>query len=221
MGLPGAGKSTVAETFVARGYARVNRDTAGGSLSDLLPELDRLITAGTSRIVLDNTYVSRQSRARVVATASARGLPVRCLWIETGIEDAQINAVGRMIATHGRLPGPEEIRAGAKRDVTLFSPGVQFRYQRELEAPHPSEGFSAIDVVPFARTRDAARVNKALIVWCDGVLRRSRSGARTPASADDVEVMAGRGGLLRRHLEGGWRLIGLSWQPEIADETMK
>ena len=41
MGLPGAGKSTVAESFVARGYARVNRDTAGGSLSDLLPELDR------------------------------------------------------------------------------------------------------------------------------------------------------------------------------------
>ena len=220
MGLPGAGKSTVAESFVARGYARVNRDAAGGSLSDLLPEIDRLVTAGTSRLVLDNTYVSRQSRARVIATASAHGLPVRCLWIETSIEEAQINAVGRMISKHGRLPGPDEIRAGAKRDVTLFGPGVQFRYQRELEAPHPSEGFSAIDLVAFARKREASLVNKALILWCDGVLRRSRSGARTPASAEDVEVMAGRGDVLRRYQDDGWRLIGLSWQPEIADETM-
>jgi hypothetical protein len=102
----------VAESFVARGYARVNRDTAGGSLTDLLPEVDRLIAAGTSRIVLDNTYASRQSRARVIATASARGLPVRCLWIDTGIEEAQINAVGRMISKHGRLPGPTRFAPG-------------------------------------------------------------------------------------------------------------
>jgi aryl-alcohol dehydrogenase-like predicted oxidoreductase/histidinol phosphatase-like enzyme len=220
MGLPGAGKSTVAESFVARGYARVNRDAAGGKLSDLLPELDRLIASGTSRIVLDNTYVSRQSRARVIVTAAARGLPVRCLWIETSVEDAQVNAVQRMIAKHGGLPGPDEIRRGAKRDVTLFGPAVQFRYQRELEPPHPAEGFSAIDVAPFVRRRDASLVNKALILWCDGVLRRSRAGARTPSSADDVEVLPGRGEVLRRYQDEGWRLIGLSWQPEIADETM-
>ena len=40
MGLPGAGKSTVAESLVAQGYDRLNRDNAGGSLSDLLPKLD-------------------------------------------------------------------------------------------------------------------------------------------------------------------------------------
>ena len=220
MGLPGAGKSTVAESYVARGYARVNRDTTGGSLSDLLPELDRLIAAGVSRIVLDNTYVSRQSRARVVAAASARGLPVRCLSIETGLEEAQVNAVRRMVSNYGRLPGPEEIRASSKRDVTMFGPAVQFRYQRELEPPHPSEGFAAIDVVPFERRRDASLVNKALILWCDGVLRRSHSGARTPTSADDVEVVPGRGGVLRRYADDGWRLLAFSWQPEIADETM-
>ena len=32
--------------------------------------------------------------------------------------------------------------------------------------------------------------------------------------------MAGRGDVLRRYQDDGWRLIGLSWQPEIADETM-
>lgn len=36
---------------------------------------------------------------------------------------------------------------------------VQFRYQRELEPPDASEGFSRIDVVPFARRSDPSFVN--------------------------------------------------------------
>ena len=36
MGLPGAGKSEAARTFVAKGYTRLNRDDAGGSLRGLL-----------------------------------------------------------------------------------------------------------------------------------------------------------------------------------------
>jgi len=40
MGLPGAGKSTLAHQFVEQGYARLNRDEAGGSLRDLLPDLE-------------------------------------------------------------------------------------------------------------------------------------------------------------------------------------
>jgi aryl-alcohol dehydrogenase-like predicted oxidoreductase/histidinol phosphatase-like enzyme len=220
MGLPGAGKSTAAEPFVARGYHRLNRDNAGGSLSDLLPALDALIASGTSRIVLDNTYVSRKSRAGVVGVASKHGLPVRCLWLSTTIEDAQVNAVHRILARHGKLLGPEEMRAIAKRDVTTFGPSVQFRYQRDLEPPHAAEGFSQIDVVAFERTHDASHVRRAVLFWCDGVLRRSRSGRRTPLSADDVEIIAGRGSTLRRYQDEGWLLLGLSWHPEIADGTM-
>jgi hypothetical protein len=41
MGLPAAGKSTAAHTFVERGYVRVNRDETGGSLRGLLPANDR------------------------------------------------------------------------------------------------------------------------------------------------------------------------------------
>ena len=220
MGIPGAGKSTVAETFVARGYARLNRDTSGGSLPDLLHELNRLVDAGTSRIVLDNTYVSRESRARVIRAATERGLPVRCVWLETSVEDAQINAVHRMLARHGRLPTPQELRA-SKRDVSVFGPSVQFRYQREIEPPDPSEGLSSIERVAFVRRADASLVNRALIAWCDGVLRRSRSGARTPTSPDDVELLPRVREVLKQYATEGWTLLGLSWQPEIADNTMR
>jgi len=220
MGLPGAGKSTLTETFVRQGYKRLNRDDTGGSLPGLLPALDRAIASGSSRIVLDNTYVSRQSRAAVIQTAWQRGVPVRCIFLSTSLEDAQINAAWRMVSRDNKLPGPAEIRKAGKRDAIAFGPMVQFRYQRELEPPDASEGFSRVDVIPFERRHDPSFVNRALIVWCDGVLHRSRSGRRTPMSAEDVEVFAERGEVLRRYQAGGWRLLGLSWQPEIAEEKL-
>ena len=200
MGLPGAGKSTAAGTFVEQGYVRLNRDDAGGSLRGLLPELERLVAEGSTRIVLDNTYMSRASRARVVQAADALGLPVRCVWLATSVEDAQVNAVSRIIANYGRLLGPEEMKQAVKRDISAFGPTVQFRHQRELEPPDSAEGFSRIDVVSFARTSDQTMTNKALILWCD-------------------DTLAQRGPALRRYSKEGWLLLGLAWRPEIEANT--
>jgi aryl-alcohol dehydrogenase-like predicted oxidoreductase len=201
MGVPGAGKSTAARAFVDEGYARLNRDDAGGSLRSLLPDLQRLVEEGRTRIVLDNTYMSRASRARVVQAANALGLPVRCVWLNTSVEDAQVNAVSRIIANHGRLLGPEEMKQAVKRDISAFGPTVQFRHQRELEPPDPAEGFSRIDVVAFERTRDATMTNRALIVWCD-------------------EFLADQGAVLRRYRDEGWLLLGLAWRPEIDEQRL-
>ena len=206
MGLPGAGKSTAARTFVEQGYVRLNRDEAGGSLKGLLPGLQRLVEDSHSRIVLDNTYMSRASRARVVQAAADLGLPVRCVWLSTSLEDAQVNAVSRIISNHGRLLGPEEMKQAVKRDISAFAPGVQFRHQRELEPPDPAEGFSRIEVMPFERVRDPAMTNKAVIVWCDESLIERRGA--THASP------------LRRYQDEGWLVLGLAWRPEIAEKTM-
>ena len=220
MGLPGAGKSTYARTLTARGYHRLNRDEAGGSLASLLPALDRAIASGVSTLVADNTYVSRKSRASVIDAARKRGLPVRCVWLSTGIEDAQINAVERMLARYNRLLMPEEIRATSRQDVSVFGPNVQFRYQRDLEPPSADEGFARIDLVTFDRIRDPAFSHRAVIVWCDGVLLRSKAGHRSPVSPDDVDVRDTCVNTLRRYHDEGWRLLGLSWQPEIAAEAV-
>jgi aryl-alcohol dehydrogenase-like predicted oxidoreductase len=201
MGLPGAGKSTAARAFVDEGYARLNRDDAGGSLHGLLPHLHRLVEEGHTRIVLDNTYMSRASRGRVVQAASTLGLEVRCVWIATSVEDAQVNAVSRIIANHGHLLGPEEMKQTVTRDISAFAPSVQFRHRRELEPPDPAEGFSRIDVVPFERRHDPTMTNKAVIVWVD-------------------ESIVERGPVLRRYHAAGWLLLGIAWCPEVADKTM-
>jgi histidinol phosphatase-like enzyme len=156
----------------------------------------------------------------VIQAAWRRGLPVRCVWLSTSIEDAQINAASRIVSRYGRLPGPEELRQTSRQDVAAFGPAVQFRYQRELEPPGPAEGFSKVDVVPFERRVDPSLVNRGLIVWIEGILCRSRSGRRAPSTPADVDALAGRGPVLRRYESEGWKLLGMSWLPEIEDETM-
>ena len=220
MGLPGAGKTTLAHGLVAEGFAHLSRDVEGGPLRGQVAALDRLVESGRSRIVLDNTYVSRKSRAPVVAWAAAAGLPVRCVWLSTSVEQAQVNAAWRMLSTYGRLLGPDEIRQATKTDVNAFGPSVQFRYQRDLEPPDPAEGFSRIDVVSFERAIDPSFTNRAVIVWCDDVLVRSRTGQRAPLMADDVELIEGRADVLRRYTEDGWRILGLSWRPEVNEERI-
>ena len=218
MGLPGAGKSTMAEELASRGYLRLNRDEAGGTLRNLIPALDRALASGASRIVLDNTYVSRASRAAVLQAAADRGAAVRCLWLSTPVADAQVNAVSRLLQRYGKLLDVEELALHRRRDPAALAPTVQFRYQRELEPPDVSEGFSRVDVVPFERRIDPSRVNRAVIIWCDGILVRSRSEERVPTGADDIVVDPSRSATLRQYAEQGFRLLGLSWQPEIAEQ---
>ena len=206
MGLPAAGKSTIALELAGQDYERLNRDEAGGTVRDLLPALDRLVGEGKRRIVMDNTYVSRKSRRPVLEKARTLGLPVRCVWLDTGVEDAQVNAVERMVARYGRLLEPEEIERAARRDPGAFAPAVQFRMRRELEPPTVEEGFSRVDVLPFSRRRDPNLTGRALFLWCEDVLVRSRSGRRAPVSPDDLEVLPGRAEVLRRHADEGWRL---------------
>jgi aryl-alcohol dehydrogenase-like predicted oxidoreductase/histidinol phosphatase-like enzyme/predicted kinase len=200
MGLPAAGKSTLAQSLVAQGYLRLNRDEVGGMLRSLLPALGRAVEAGATRIVLDNTYGSRRARADVIQAAAAHGLAVRCVWLSTGIEDAQTNAVWRIVSRYGRLPDDEELARIRRSDVGAFLPGAQFKYRRELEPPDVSEGFSLVEVVPFVRRRHSDFVNRAVVVSCDEM--------------EDLGRVASQ---RREFRDVGYRLLGISWQPEIAE----
>jgi len=216
MGLPGAGKSTFAQALIDTGYQRINLDETGGLLAVLLPEFDRNLAAAAPRIVLDNTYLSRKSRAEVIRVADIHRVPVRCAWLNTSLEDAQFNAAWRIVSRYGRLPDEDELMQLRKTDVQAFGPMAQFRAQRELEPPDPAEGFSRIDIVSFERRLGPDYTNAAVIVWCDDVLVHSKSGARTPSNPDDVIVVDEYAELLRAHHARGIRVLGLSWQPEIA-----
>ena len=151
MGIPGAGKTRVAEGFVANGYLRLNRDEQRGTLRQLAGVLDESLAAGRSHVVLDNTYLTRASRSFVVEATRAHGLRTRCMWLDTPLAQAQVNLVLRLLDRFGALPAADELRAAARREPGLLGPTSQMRAARELEPPHDDEGFDSVERVAFTR----------------------------------------------------------------------
>ena len=151
MGIPGAGKSKVAEEYVARGYLRLNRDERGGSLRELAETLDDELESGVRKVVLDNTYLTRATRSYVIEAASRHRVPTRCIWLDTPLAQAQVNLVERLLERFGLLPDPDVLRELARREPGVHAPTSQMRALRELEEPAADEGFAAVEHVPFAR----------------------------------------------------------------------
>src|SRR5439155_21857583 len=109
MGIPGAGKTRIAEEYVARGYERLNRDERGGSLRGIARALEETLSAGTRRVVLDNTYLTRATRSHVIEVAARHDVPPRCVWLDTPLAQAQVNLIGRLLDRLGSLPSPDEL----------------------------------------------------------------------------------------------------------------
>jgi aryl-alcohol dehydrogenase-like predicted oxidoreductase/predicted kinase len=155
MGIPGSGKSRVAAGYVERGYVRLNRDERGGSLRDLAVALEDELAAGARRVVIDNTYLTRAARSRPLEIAARFRLPVRCVWLETPLAQAQVNMVTRILERVGELPQPEELARLARTEEGLLTPTSQMRSIRQLEPPEADEGFVSLEHVEFRRVRAA------------------------------------------------------------------
>jgi aryl-alcohol dehydrogenase-like predicted oxidoreductase/predicted kinase len=176
MGIPGAGKGRIAEALTDRGYVRLNRDQRGGLLRDLAEALDRELSSGARRIVLDNTYLTRASRSYVVETAGRHGIAARCIWIDTPLAQAQVNLVERLLARSGSLPTPEELKELARREPGVLAPASQMRALRELEAPSSDEGFVRVEQVPFVRAQ-SERTRAAVFVAASALEQPTWKGA--------------------------------------------
>ena len=151
IGIPGAGKSRVAEEYVERGYVRLNRDERGGTLRELAGALEEELASGEARVVLDNTYLTRASRSYVLDAAARYGAPVRCVWLDTPLAQAQVNLTERLLERLGHLPDPDELRERAKREQGVLAPTSQMRAAREFEPPSLDEGFVAVERREFTR----------------------------------------------------------------------
>ncbi len=222
MGYPAAGKSTRASAFIEAGYVRLNRDELQCSIPKLMARMETLFQQGKRHFVLDNTYPTIASRAEVVRWGAERHLPVRCIHAATSLEDSQYNAVKRMLGTYGKLLTPEEMKAA--KNPNIFPPVAQYAYQKQFESPSVKEGFSSLEVVPFCRAQDQhVYVNKAIILDYDGTLRRSTGDHRDkrnklieyPFAPDEVEVLPNRREVLKRCVQDGYLLLGISNQSGI------
>jgi hypothetical protein len=176
---------------VDRGYARMNRDERGGTMKALHEAIDAQLAARVRRIVADNTYTTRASRHGALAIARKHGVPVRGVWLDAPVAEAQRNVILRMLEAHGRLLEPDEMARA--RDAASIGPGALWRLTRDVEPPEPDEGFASLEVVPFVRRARADAQRRARFVALDAweAVRRGPAG---DAGEELVLVFAWRPG---------------------------
>jgi diketogulonate reductase-like aldo/keto reductase len=133
MGLAGAGKSSLMTRFPE--HERLNRDLLGGTLAGVAKRLEAALARGATRVVLDNTYLSRAARSDVVRVAHRAGAAVKCIHLEISLADARINVANRMLERYDALLGAREMKA--KRDPNLLLPTSLAAMHRQLERPSP------------------------------------------------------------------------------------
>jgi histidinol-phosphate phosphatase family protein len=216
MGIQGAGKSELVRQYVDKGYVRLNRDQAGGSLEDLVPLLGESLRAGKNRVVLDNTYPTRVSRYPVIRMAHAHRVPVRCRFLNTPLVEAYQNVVLRILERYGRLLGPDEQKELSKTDPNLPPPAAMARWAASFEPPALDEGFSVVEEIPFVRRASKAGTVKGLLLDVDGTLRTTLSGEIYPRQPDDIQLLPGRRESLQRWVDAGYRLFFVSNQSGVA-----
>jgi len=210
-GFPASGKSTVAQTYIDKGYVYLNRDTEGGKVSSLVPKM--LEALPSKKVLLDNTFVTAEMRKPFLDACKSANVRIKCIKMGTSLEDASFNACMRMIAKYGKVLTNDEIKK-AKHPNT-FPIAALFSARKRWEEPKKSEGFVSIEDESFVRIWGPEYKNKALILDYDGTLRDTISDEKYPRSPDDVMVLEGRQAKLQEYLDNGYLLLGVSNQSGI------
>jgi len=212
IGLPASGKTSHSQGLIDKGYVHLNRDKIGGKIVGLLPHLDAALKDGKS-VVLDNLFPTADVRRPFLEACARAHVPIRCIWVATSAEDAQINALHRMWKKHGKIfCAPEDLK-GVKCPNT-FPIAVIFKYKKEFEKPDKSEGFSKIEKVKFVR-RPLGYKNEAVIFDYDETLRTStHEKLKFPTKPGEVKLLPGRKEI--KKLVGDRMMLGVSNQSGVA-----
>jgi HAD superfamily hydrolase (TIGR01662 family) len=226
IGYQASGKSSIVGEFTAQGYHRINRDTTGGSLDGQAELAKKAYKDGHHKIVLDNTYITIESRETIIAAAKSLGIPIHCVWLKTSIEDCQLNACLRMMERYGRILGPDELKKSKDPNafpiVALF--GARNRFEgKDKDCKHPgkqtptvAEGFASVTPREFVRSWGREYVNEAIIFDFDDTLRKSTGPNRWPEKPEHVEILPGRIEKLKALAKNGTKMFGVSNQSAIA-----
>jgi HAD superfamily hydrolase (TIGR01662 family) len=215
-GLPASGKTTAVQEYLDQGYFRLNRDELGGKIADLVPKLESLLNNGQN-VVLDNLFTTSKDRKPFVDVSKECGAEIIAHFVDTPIEECQVNACTRMAKKYGHVLTPQEIKDMKGKDPNTFPPAPLFKANKALEKPSREEGFTTIVSSKFKRIWSSEYRNKALILDYDGTLRETVNGnGMFPTKVEQVKVYKDRGSVLKSFKDDGYLLLGASNQSGIA-----
>lgn len=127
-GYPGSGKSTIAkEVFGKAGYEVLDGDVHKTSAKMIRVAERILMTDEKASLVFDATNPTAEKRGEFIAFAKQHGLPVRCVYVSTSMEEA--------------------MRRNEKREESKRVPKIAYYvYRKKFEKPTEVEGCEVIIV---------------------------------------------------------------------------
>lgn len=142
MGLPGSGKSTIANKLTKLGWTRVNQDEMGNRKA-VEASTKTALTKGQN-VVIDRCNIDFEQRVHFLELAYKAGVTdVRCLWLDTPAQVCKDRVSVRK--DHPTIPQGD------------FGHGIIDRFTTSLAPPMRGEGFCEI-----VRTSTEAEVDQAL-----------------------------------------------------------
>jgi HAD superfamily hydrolase (TIGR01662 family) len=212
VGLPASGKSSVAKEYIEKGYVHLNRDSAGGKVINLLPKMQQAISEGKN-VILDNTFLTKESRAPFIQACTELKVAVDCIHIGSSFDDCQYNACQRMYDKFGKVLSNEEIKQ-QKKDPNTFPLAVLFSARKRFEPP-AGEGLASVAYCKFVRKYNESFTNRALILDFDDTIRQTKNDEFYPIDTDNIEILPNRKEKLQEYIDKGYILLGVSNQSGV------
>lgn len=216
LGYPASGKTSLSKKYIDQGYTHLNRDKEGGKIRGLVPKMEAELTAGKS-IVLDNLFTKAETRKPFLDLAVKMKVPIRCEWMATNLEDAQVNALHRMWDKYGKLFRTNDEMKDIK-SPNIFPVAVLFKYRKDFEKPTTDEGFTEILKVPFVRQSPHWKLKddgSAIIFDYDDTIRTTAGPKKWPEDPGEVVINMGVAARVRKLAKTNL-LLGASNQAAVA-----
>lgn len=125
VGYPGSGKTTFANSL--EGYHRIDGDSLK-TANAMCKEAEKYLMS--SSIIFDCTGATKKKRSAFIEFAKKKGFPIRCIWLETSLEESLRRNKDR-----------------ASQGGSTVPPIALYVYRKHFQEPTPDEGFVEIQKV--------------------------------------------------------------------------
>lgn len=216
-GVPGSGKSFHTQKELADADVVLSRDELGGLIKDLVPKAEMAISQGAKKIVLDCTFLTKESREPFTALAAKTGTPLHVVFLDATKVVSQFNICWRMLQRCGKILRTKEDYKDFKSETWALPPAAMFAMFKKLEKPQQTEGFASVRVIkPGPWKLPTKFKNAAVILDYDGTVRDTKTGAKYPQHPDDVVAFPQAATKLQALAKDGMLLLGASNQSGVA-----
>lgn len=216
-GVPGSGKTRLTRERFPDADCYLSRDKEGGHVVDLVPKMEKAISEGAKKIVLDCTFVTRKHRDPFVAAAQKARVPITCVFVDATKEVSQFNICWRMVQTYGKVLRTKEDYEAVAESPHALPPQAMFGMFKRLVKPDLSEGFTALEVVkPKPWRLPDEFCNGALMIDYDGTVRETTTGYKYPKDPSEVRAFPQAAKKLQALASDGVLLLGASNQSGVA-----